>query len=168
MCEASGVGLRVEGPCPAGQVGAAYVQWPDGHRGVLTWHPGGSLTEIDAGPLTVLEALHGSGYPAPRIELAVQLEDAVALVQELLPGSKISHVTTELLSQALALNDVQAGFLAEHPGVPPIQLHLREEGPGFCLHGPLRQHGRRARDFDRITEVTSQPVDWVAAPGTAD
>ena len=24
------------------------------------------------------------------------------------------------------------------------------------------------RDFDRIAEVTSQPVDWVAAPGTAD
>ncbi|MGI9155425.1 MAG: PIN domain nuclease [Marmoricola sp.] len=24
------------------------------------------------------------------------------------------------------------------------------------------------RDFDRIAEVTRQPVDWVAAPGTAD
>jgi len=24
------------------------------------------------------------------------------------------------------------------------------------------------RDFDRIAEVTGQPVDWVAAPGTAD
>lgn len=24
------------------------------------------------------------------------------------------------------------------------------------------------RDFDRIAEVTNQPVEWIAAPGTAD
>lgn len=154
VSEASGIGLRVEGPCPGGQVGAAYVQWSDGHRSVLTWHPGGSLGHIDAGPVTVLEALRGSGYPAPRLELAVQLEDAVALVQELLPGSKIDHVTIELLSQALALNDVQAGVLAGRPGVPPIQLYLREDGPSFCLHEPLRQHGRRGARLEQwIREV---------------
>ncbi|MDQ2879890.1 MAG: aminoglycoside phosphotransferase family protein [Actinomycetota bacterium] len=154
VCAASGVGLRVGGPCPGRQVGAAYVQWSDGRRGVLTWHPGGSLAEIYAGPVTVLGVLRGSGYPAPRIELAVQLEDAVALVQELLPGSQIDHVTTELLSRALALNDVQAGVLAEHPGVPAIQLHRREDGPAFCLHEPLRRLGRRGARLEQwIREV---------------
>ncbi|MBT2226322.1 hypothetical protein [Nonomuraea sp. NEAU-A123] len=33
------VSLTYEGPCPGGQVGAAYVRWPDGHRSVLTRGP---------------------------------------------------------------------------------------------------------------------------------
>lgn len=30
------VPLAYDGPCPGGQVGAAYVRWPDGRRSVLT------------------------------------------------------------------------------------------------------------------------------------
>ena len=37
--ETAGVRLEVEGPCPGGQVGAAYVRWPDGRRSVLTTRP---------------------------------------------------------------------------------------------------------------------------------
>nr|WTA00125.1 hypothetical protein OH820_34790 [Streptomyces sp. NBC_00857] len=37
----TGVRLVVEGPCPGGQVGAAYVRRPDGHRSVLKWRPHG-------------------------------------------------------------------------------------------------------------------------------
>ena len=41
------VSLTYEGPCPGGQVGAAYVRWPDGHRSVLTHGPDkGSLLEV--------------------------------------------------------------------------------------------------------------------------
>ena len=82
---AAGVALRIEGPCPGGQVGAAYVAWPDGHRSVLTWRPGTGLAELRDGPLAVIKALRPAGYPAPAAELAVQAGDAVALVWELLP-----------------------------------------------------------------------------------
>lgn len=36
MHDSVGVAPVVEGHCPGGQVGAAYVRWPDGHRSVLT------------------------------------------------------------------------------------------------------------------------------------
>ena len=151
---AAGVALRVEGPCPGGQVGAAYVAWPDGHRSVLTWRPGTRLADLRVGPLAVIEALRPAGYPAPAAELAVQAGNAVALVWELLPGSPISHLTPALLAEAFALNDLQAGQLAGHPAIPAADLYLTRDGPGFCLHGPLREYSARTRALHRwITTV---------------
>ena len=105
----AGVPLVVEGPCPGGQVGAAYVRWPDGRRGVLTWRPGVTLGQVSAGPLAVPALLRAAGYPAPATQLAVQVGDGVAVVQERLPGSAVRHVNAALLDQALALNDRHAG-----------------------------------------------------------
>jgi aminoglycoside phosphotransferase (APT) family kinase protein len=155
--DSTGVALVVEGSCPGGQVGAAYVRWPDGHRSVLTWQPDRTMAQLTAGPLAVVETLHAAGYPAPRIELAVELDDAVALIQELLPGSMIERLGPELLDQALALNDRQTDALAERPDVDPVHLHLVDDGPGFCLHEPLRRHGRRSARLERwIREVGAE------------
>jgi aminoglycoside phosphotransferase (APT) family kinase protein len=152
--QAAGVTLRIEGPCPGGQVGAAYVTWPDAHRSVLTWRPGIRLAELRDGPLAVATALRQAGYPAPAAELAVQAGDAVALVWELLPGTPPSHFTSALLDQALALNNLQAGQLADHDTIPPVRLYLTRDGPGYCLHQPLRQHSARTRALHRwITTI---------------
>jgi aminoglycoside phosphotransferase (APT) family kinase protein len=153
----SGVALRVDGPCPGGQVGAAYVTWPDGHRSVLTWRPGISLAELRGGPLAVIEALRPAGYPAPAAELAIQAGDAVALVWELLPGTPITHLTSALLHEALALNNLQAGQLARHPAIPATDLYLTSDGPGFCLHQPLREHSTRTQPMDR----------WITSAGAS-
>lgn len=61
----TGVRLSVEGPCPGGQVGAAYVRRPDGHRSVLKWRPRTKLADFRAGPLAVSEFLRAAGYPWP-------------------------------------------------------------------------------------------------------
>ncbi|MGH3601946.1 MAG: phosphotransferase [Pseudonocardiaceae bacterium] len=103
----------------------------------------------------VIDRLRELGYPAPRIELAVQLQDVVVLVQELLPGRKIDHLDAGLLEQGLVLNGLQAGALAARPEVRPLDLHLREDGPGFCLHGPLRAYSRRSARLQQ----------WVAEAG---
>jgi hypothetical protein len=153
--EASGVELRIEGPCPGGQVGAAYVAWPDGHRAVLTWRPGISLGGLRAGPLAVIEALRPAGYPAPEPELAVQVGEDAAVVWQLLPGSPIARFTGALLDQALGLNELQAGRLAGRPGIPAIRTYLTSDGSGYCLHGPLREHSGRTRRLER----------WIAAVG---
>ena len=154
---ATGVALRVEGPCPGGQIGAAYVSWPAGRRSVLTFRPGITLTAMRDGPLAVLDALRQAGYPAPAPELAAPAGEAVALVWELLPGSPITHLTTALLDQALALNDVQADRLASFPAIQPVRLYLTSDGPGYCLHQPLREHSSRARALER----------WIAATGAS-
>lgn len=148
----TGVRLTVEGPCRGGQVGAAYVRWPDGRRSVLKRRPGADAADLANGPLAVMEALGATGYPAPASELVAQVGGAVVMVQQLLPGSAVDRLDSDLLDQVLALNSVQAGVLAGRDGLPLVRLYLRDDGPGFCLHGPLRGHGRRARALD----------DWVA------
>ncbi|WP_322759120.1 phosphotransferase [Frankia sp. Cr2] len=141
--------LRVEGPCPGGQVSAAYVRWPDGHRAVLTWQPDISLADLRAGPLTVIEALRTVGYPAPTTELAVQIGRAVALVQECASDQKIDYLTHRLLDQLLELNGLQVGVLSQRPDARAVQLHLGHDGPGYCLHEPLWRHSRRTAALER-------------------
>lgn len=149
----TGVSLSVLGPCPGGQVGAAYVAWPDGHRSVLKWRPGTELATMRRGPLAVVEALRSAGFPAPATELSAQVGTAVVLVQELLPGAPIDRLDDAGLERMLALNEAQAGALADLPDIPAVPLYLEEDGPGFCRHEPLRAHSRRAAALDR----------WIAA-----
>ncbi len=149
IAAAAGVPLRIEGPCPGGQIGAAYVTWPDSHRSVLTWRPATRLAGLREGPLAVIKALRPAGYPAPAAELAIQAGDAVALVWELLPGAPLGHLTPALLDEALALSNLQAGQLASHPAIPAADLYLTRDGPGFCLHQPLREHSARTRALHR-------------------
>ena len=54
------VPLVYDGPCPGGQVGAAYVRWPDGRRSVLTLGP-----DVSA----LLSVARAAGIPAPAYEL---------------------------------------------------------------------------------------------------
>ncbi|MGW1304231.1 phosphotransferase [Streptomyces sp. NPDC002514] len=152
----TGVRLTLDGPCPGGQVGAAYVRWPDEHRSVLKWRPHSQAEGMRAGPLAVAEALRLAGYPAPATELVAQIGHAVVMVQELLPGTKIDHLDHRGLDQALELNQMQADQLADRPDIPTVALHLRQDGSGYCLHGPLRQHDRRSAALER----------WIAAVGS--
>ena len=155
LAEQAGIRLIVEGPCEGGQVGAAYVRWPDGRRSVLKWRPQTDVAEMQAGPEAVVDAVRSVGYPAPATELIAQVGHAVVTVQELLPGTKIDRLTHSGLDQALALNELQADRLTDSPEVPQFKLYLRDDGPGFCLHEPLRKHSRRSARLE----------DWLAAVG---
>lgn len=143
LAEQAGVRLEIEGCCAGGQVGAAYVRWPDGHRSVLTGQPGTSLHRARATARNV-EFARGAGVPAPRYELVADLDDQVAVVQELLPGRGPERVDVGLLDQMLAVNRRLYGVLAG-TDVAPVPLYLNESGPGFCLHEPLQTHSARSR-----------------------
>lgn len=147
----TGVRLTVQGPCPGGQVGAAYVRWADGRRSVLKWRPHNTLADIQAGPLSVADILRSAQYPAPATELAVQIDHAVVVVQELLPGAKIDDLDHRGLEQALELNQSQTGRLTDRLDIPPVGLHLSKDGSGYCLHEPLQPaqpSQRRPRTLD--------------------
>jgi hypothetical protein len=144
----AGVKLVVEGPCGGGEVGAAFVRWEDGRRSVLKWRPDVSLEDLERGPLAVVEVLRTAGYPAPRTELAVQVATAVVTVQELMPGATVGRLTDQLLDQVVALNELQAGRLAGS-AVPLLPLYLQGDGPGFCLHEPLKQRDARTVALER-------------------
>jgi Ser/Thr protein kinase RdoA (MazF antagonist) len=93
----------------------------------------------------------------PETQLAVQLGSAIATVQELLPGAPIARLEVAELEQALAFNALQADLLADRPDIPSLDLFLLTDGPGFCLHGPLRAHSRGTARLDEwITSVGAE------------
>ena len=149
LFEQARIRLSVEGPCAGGQVGAAYVRWSDGHRSVLKWRPDFTVDELESGPLAVAEQLRMLGYPAPATELTAQVGSAVVMVQELLPGAKIDHLDAHHLERIVEVNRLQARALADRDDVPAYNLYLRDDGPGYCLHEPLRQFSVRTAALER-------------------
>lgn len=146
IADITGVRLRLEGPAPGGEVGAAYVRWPDGRRSVLT--EGRSRT----GPL--VDKARAAGVPTARQELAAHVDGARVIVQQRLPGAPPTTVDTALVHQMIAVNDRLAGLLAAEPAPRPTDLYLTGDGPGFCLHEPLARHSERtARLLERIHAI---------------
>ncbi|WP_235854152.1 aminoglycoside phosphotransferase family protein [Nonomuraea aridisoli] len=133
--------LTYEGPCPGGQVGAAYVRWPDGHRSVLTRGPDVSH---------LLSVARAAGIPAPGYELV----HPPIVVQQLLPGAVARVPTARTVADMVDVNRRCRGLLAGRADLPPLRLHLRDDGPGFCLHGSLRAYDSRTRRLlDQIEEI---------------
>lgn len=146
LAELTGVSLTVEGPCPGGEVGAAYVRWPDGHTSVLNY---GAARAAD-----LVEVARAAGIPAPRYELVTTVDDTTVVVQERLPGLPPQGADRTLVEQMVALNSRLAGLLATAPAGPPVDLYLTGSGPGFCRHEPLAGHDRRTRAvLDWVHEV---------------
>ena len=153
LAEATGVLLADDGACPGGHVGASYVRWPDGHRSVLTCTPPGqahAVRQVEA----LLTAGRAGGVPAPRYELVAELPSAVAIVQELLPGSPPTVVGRRTVESMIEVNRRCRGILAGHDDRPDPSLYLRADGPGYCLHEPLARYDRRtARLLAAVEEI---------------
>jgi hypothetical protein len=151
IAEITGVRFVVEGPCPGGEVGAAYVRWPDGRRSVLS--EGHSRT----GPL--LDRARAAGVPTARLELSAHIDGRRVIVQQCLPGAVPTPQTTDvsLVAQMVEINARLAGLLADRPAATTVDLYLTHNGPGFCLHDPLLGYDRR----------TTRLLDWVHEVGAA-
>ena len=154
IAEITGVRLILEGPCPGGEVGAAYVRWPDGRRWVL--NEGHTRT----GPL--LDRARAAGVPTARQELSAHIDGCRVIVQQRLPGTPPRTVDATLVRQMIALN-TPARRAARRPARRPGRstCYLTADGPGFCLHEPLAAHSPR----------TARLLGWiheVGAAGSAD
>jgi hypothetical protein len=146
IAEITGVRLVLEGPCPGGEVGAAYVRWPDGRRSVLTSGTTRSGVFVDRA--------RAAGVPTARHELSAHVDGVRVIVQERLPGEPPAEPDARLVMQMLAVNDKLAGVLAGSADLRPAELHLTGDGPGFCLHEPLAAYSDRTRRLlDRIHEA---------------
>ena len=149
IAEITGVRLILEGLCPGGEVGAAYVRWPDGRRSVLT--EGRSRT----GPL--VDRARAAGVPTARQQLAAHVDGVRVIVQERLPGSPPATLDAGLVRQMIAVTDRLAGLLTDRPDRKPADLYLTGDGPGFCLHEPLAGYNERtARLLDWIHQVGAE------------
>jgi aminoglycoside phosphotransferase (APT) family kinase protein len=150
IAEITGVRLVLEGPCPGGEVGAAYVRWPDGRRSVLT--------EGRSRAARLLDLARDAGIPTAQYELSAHVDGARVVVQQRLPGAPPTTVDAALVDAMVRLNLRFTGLLSALPAVPGVDLFLTDDGPGFCLHQPLRAHGGRA----------ARLLDWVHEVGATD
>ena len=71
------------------------------------------------------------------------------MVQELLPGTNIDHLDVHHFDRVIDVHRVQANALADLGDVPAYPLYLLGDGPGYCLHEPLRQFSRRTAALER-------------------
>ncbi|HEY6738668.1 MAG TPA: aminoglycoside phosphotransferase family protein [Actinopolymorphaceae bacterium] len=147
IAEHTGIRLELLGYAPGGEVGAAYVRWSDGRDGVLTWQ---SDRSPEAGrrlrrTAEVLRFARSHGLATPTYDLVAELPDAVAIVQERLPGASPTRIDRRLVDGMLAVNERCAGLLADRPDTPRPELYLDRSGPGFCLHESLEAYDRRTR-----------------------
>jgi len=144
--------LRFLGRAADGEVGAAFVRWPDGRKGVLT-RGFGSLRDLRR-TADILGTARDSGLPVPRYELLAELRDGVGVVQERLPGRPPPRVDRRLLDAMIALIERFTGVLADRTDLESPSMYLLESGPGFCLHESLRRYdGRTRRLLDWVQEV---------------
>jgi hypothetical protein len=135
IAAATGIEFDLDGRTSEGEVGGAYVRWPDRHRSVLTMGIG------HVAPL--LDRARAAGVPAPAYELVVPDADVTYLVQTLLPGTPPRTVDATLVDQMVAVNGRLAGLLAGRPDLTSPSLYLGTSGPGFCVHEPLARYDRR-------------------------
>jgi hypothetical protein len=148
LAEATGVRLADGGACPGGHAGARYVRWPGGRRSVLTTAPAGTGAEARR-VASLLAAGRAHRVPAPRYELVADLPSAVAIVQELLPGSVPAVPGRRAIESMIEVNQRCRGILAGRDDLPAASLYLRADGPGYCLHEPLARFdlARRAPEL---------------------
>jgi Ser/Thr protein kinase RdoA (MazF antagonist) len=156
--DAGGPALGVVGPLRGGEVGAWLVRSADGHESVLTWAAARAHDSptglVDAIP--VMDAARAAGVPVPRYEAIVELADGgVAVLQERVDGVPVTSVSDALVARLVELSEARHG-LALRAGIvaTPRPLYLTHDGPGFCLHAPLRGHSSATRALiERIERV---------------
>jgi aminoglycoside phosphotransferase (APT) family kinase protein len=137
----AGADLELLGPAPRGQVGAAFVRWPDGREGVLT-RGHGTAGEVRQ-TADILRLARSRGLPVPLYELVTEVPGAVAIVQERLPGQPPERAARHVVEAMVALIDRCRGLLVDRVDVPPPDLHLRRSGPGFSVHESLAAYSPR-------------------------
>lgn len=141
------VRLTLVGAAPGGEVGAAFVQWPDGRQGVLTRAGDGSARSEASLRATaeVLALARSRGVPAPSYDLIAAVDGVHVVVQERLPGTTPGSIDAQLVDRMVAATQAWSGLLAGRAELTPPSLYLTENGPGFCLHESLDRYDSRTR-----------------------
>ncbi|MEV0269002.1 phosphotransferase [Hamadaea sp. NPDC050747] len=150
IAEHTGVRLRYDGPCAGGEVGAAYVRWPDGTRSVLS--------SGRAATAQLIPIARAAGIPAPEYLLCA----GPYVVQELLPGVPPASLDADALGQLLAVHDLFAGLMPAGPNAragSELELFLRRSGPGFCVHETLAAYDGRTRALLRRVREAGEDRD---------
>jgi hypothetical protein len=104
----------------------------------------------------LVDVARSAGVPAPAFEAVFVLpEGDVGVLQELVRGVPPSRASPDLIDALLELADRRRALLTGSRFAGAVtSLSLVEDGPGYCLHGPLRDHDARTRALvERIESI---------------
>lgn len=138
---ATALGLEYAGRLPGGNAGAALARLGGRDRVLTRWDGARMARWPDLA--RQLDRLRAAGYPIPRMDL-VAVPGGAAAVQERMPGMPAAYPTPGLVAELIRLVELQADAV-DRPG--RTDLYLDGDGPGFCLHGPLRAYDERTREL---------------------
>lgn len=160
---AGGPRLEVVRPLGSGANGAWEVRRESGASSVLTWAAPltrGSETNLDR-CLALVRVARDLGVPAPAYQEIIGLPGGdAAVLQELAPGVPVERPTAQLVDALLEMCDRRREALADTGYADETSsLHLLRDGPGYCLHWTLRQHGSDTRGLlERIEAIGARPL----------
>src|SRR5882757_242347 len=161
----AGTTLVVVGTADHGESGGAvYAAWPDGRTAVITRSYAGMSSMRRTAD--VLNGLRDQGAPVPRHDLLVPLaDDAIAVVQERLPGIPAAQVGPEVIDRMVEASELFVDALNARPDIPERRLHLGSSGSGFLRHETLQAYGPRSRALlERIREI-GRGDRWLSVVG---
>lgn len=160
----TGARLTVRGRSLLGKLGGAiFVEWPDGHPGVVTVFHGGIADAQRVA--SVLNRLQARGLPVPRHELVVDLGDRVVFVQHQLPMGPSRQLTVKRIEGLVEINERFAGAVACLPDVPSVTEWFRPAGgDGRQIVELVPEGDRRASDVvnEIVRLITEAPRDVLA------
>ncbi len=164
VADAGGPRLELVRRLSGGAVGAWLVRRDDGRERVLTWSPpsrAGQPADRLGRSIEMMNLAASAGVPIPRYDMVVALADGgAAILQERVVGITPERVSETLVDELLAIADCRRGLaLGSRFEGEPMPLHLHSDGPGFCLHAPLRTAGPSTAALLESIERTVRPED---------
>ncbi len=157
LADAVGAGYELVGPLTGGETGATEVRREDGRRYVLKWELDRDNQRSRREGARLAERLRVEArWRAPKQQV-IDVGDCLLVVQELMPGATVDHISHRLVDDLVELHEARLGLVTDTDesrwAQDMIEL-LVEGGNGYCLHQPLRDFDARARRVvERIEDI---------------
>jgi hypothetical protein len=150
-----GTTFRLSERILGGKANVMGVYNSSGDRFVIKWSPGAQDLGRSPEMVQLVDRLRSRWYPAPRFVAMGLHPGGHYVVQTALPGAPVERVSASLVSQLIALNDIQRGLAPEtaEPWPACVAGDVLDGGNGYCLLEPMRQH----------SPTTAQLLDLVQA-----
>lgn len=153
-----------------GKPNVAGVYNASGARFIVKWSVGDQGPDRLGEVVRIVDRLRSRWYPVPRYVARGVHRGGRYVVQTALPGAPVMRLTASLVSQLIALNDIQRGLATPSTASPPtasppaaspaaerwparVADDVLKGGNGYCLLQPMRQH----------SPATAQLLDLVQA-----
>jgi len=140
-----------------------------GTRFIVKWSAGDQDLDRLADAVRLVDRLRSRWYPVPRYIARGLHAGGLYVVQTALPGAPVMRLNASLVSQLIALNEIQRD-LAVSPSAAPWPARIADDvtngGNGYCLLEPMRQHSPTTARLLELVQTLAADYRNVTTPTT--